>query len=310
MAMPKLQAGYAIEGSWMQRLNPDNSLPSKTRLTGFSGTVDLSGVLTSHAGSITIKIDDDTAVTKTYTSTAASDSAVTVAEAIADLTTCAFTGFTWSADSITGRLKGVSTTGTIIQITGELAAALDFGQGLAYGGNGLELISIFDDRMQSSTNAKTKKDKEDVDQEGALGTIRRMTIPAKILGMAPTITMRDKDYELLELVQGGTYDRTNNTYEPPLSNATGAPSFWMQTFTPLYADGTNKIDDNKYMQTILLRSCMGSEGDVPNEAKSWATYAFDITATDYKDETGVLHAPWQEAVITKEAFLAMNVENV
>src|SRR5574344_1590301 len=99
MAMPTLQTGFAAEGSRWMRKNPDGTLPTKSRLIGFAGTVDLTGVLTTHEASITIQIDNGAPVTKTFTCTAANEAAVTVAEAFADLNTCAFASFTWSADA-------------------------------------------------------------------------------------------------------------------------------------------------------------------------------------------------------------------
>lgn len=311
MAMPTLQTAFASYGSRWMRKNPDGTLPSKSRLIGFGGTVNLSGVLTAHAASISIKIDNGAAVTKTFTCTASSETAVTVAEAVTDLTTAAFTDFTWSADATTGRLKGVyAGTGTVVQITGELAAALDFGQGITQGGNGLEMINCFGDRMQAVTMPKNKKEKEEIDTEGALGTIKRMTIAERMLGIDPVMTLKDKDYDLLELIQGGTYDRTGNTYKPPLSNRTEAPLFYGQIFRPTYGEGSNKVSDNKYVEILTLNHCIGSEGDVSSEAKAWASYTFNISDGEYTDETGALKEAWEEAVVTKSAYLAMDVENV
>ena len=53
---------------------------------------------------------------------------------------------------------GTSQTGTEIAVTGPLAAALDFGQGIAHGGNGLEFIKGFNDRHHV--------DRHDKEQEG------------------------------------------------------------------------------------------------------------------------------------------------
>ena len=311
MAMPTLQTGFAAEGSRWMRKNPDGTKPTKDRLIGFAGTVDLSGVLTNHEADITIQIDNGAPVKKTFTCNAENESAVTVAEAFAALTTCAFTSFTWSADSVTGRLKGeYAGTGTIIQITGALAAALDFGQGIEHGGNGLEMVKCFDERMMSVTLPKAKKDKEDIDQEGSYGQTKRMTIAERMLGLNPVMTLRDKDYDLLELVQGGTYDRTAKTYKPPLSTRTEMPTFWGEIFVRTYGNGASKVSDNKYIQKYTLNHCTGSEGDLSAEAKQWWSYVYNISNTEYTDETGALKEAYEEGFMTKSEYIALDVLNV
>jgi len=195
-----------------------------------------------------------------------------------------------------------------IQVIGELAAALDFGQGLRHGGNGLEIISFFDDETISIGLPKDIKDKEEIDQEGAKGTITRMVIGAMIQGLSPVVTLKEKDYELLELIQGGKLDREAGTYDPPLSNESDPPTFYAEIFSAVYSSGSNKISDVAGYEKILLRSMIGMEGDVPIEAKAWATYAFNLTATEYTDEYDVSFPAWQEQSLTMEQFDALKVK--
>ena len=310
------------------RSNPDGTKPRATRFLGFANTCDLSAVLdpTGKDADMTIKIDgvsETKTVAFTATSlepvtvedaspptTAATASAVTVAEAVAALTTAAFTGITWSADTATGRLKGVAATGTYVQVTGALAAALDFGQGITHGGNGLEFVRVFDDRTKSLGLAKNKKDKEDIDTEGSKGTIKRMVIAPKLQGIDISLALIDKDYALLELMQGGTLDSATNTYKPPTSGRQESPIFWGEIFSKTYSEGTKKIDDSRYVEKITINSAIGMESDVPVEAKAWANYGFEINATEYEDDTGVIQQAWDEAVLTKSEYLALDVENV
>ena len=157
----------------------------------FANTADLSAVLEEtfdeveenvHTAGLTIKIDNGTAQTKTVDLTDAEDKNAVTVKAVDALTAAAFTGITWSKEEGTGRLMGTSGTGTEIAVTGPLAAALDFGQGIAHGGNGLEFLKVFNDRTMSIGMTKNKKDKEEIDQEGAKGGITRMLISAKLLG--------------------------------------------------------------------------------------------------------------------------------
>ena len=203
-------------------------------------------------------------------------------------------------DKITGIRK--------IQIVGKLAAALDFGQGIKHGGNGLEIISFFDDETISIGLPKDIKDKEEIDQEGAKGTITRMIIGAMIQGISPVVTLKEKDYYLLEMIQGGKLDRENGTYNPPLSNESESPTFYAEMYSAVYGSGSNKMSDIAGYEEILFRSMIGKEGDVPVEAKSWATYAFNLTATEYTDENDETFPAWQERSMTMEQFDALKVK--
>ena len=198
----------------------------------------------------------------------------------------------------------------VIQVTGALAAALDFGQCIKYGGNGLEMISFFNDQTISIGLPKDIKDKEEIDVEGAKGTITRMIIGAMIQGMSPVVTLKEKDYFLLELIQGGKLDRGNGTYDPPLSNESETPVFMAEIFSAVYSSGSNKMGDMAGYERLLLRSMVGIEGDVPIEAKAWATYAFNLTATEYVDENGIHHPAWQEQSLSREAFDALKIKQM
>jgi len=198
----------------------------------------------------------------------------------------------------------------IIQVVGPLAASLDFGQSLKHGGNGLEVISFFDDEAVSIGLPKDIKDKEEIDVEGAKGTITRMIIGAMLQGLSPVVTLKEKDYYLLEMIQGGKLDRETGAYNPPLSDATESPKFWAEIFSATYSKGSNKLSDVAAYERIFLRSMVGIEGDVPIEAKSWATYAFNLTATEYTDENEKRWPAWEEQQISLEAFDALKVKGV
>jgi len=197
-----------------------------------------------------------------------------------------------------------------IQVVGKLAAALDFGQGIKHGGFGLEIISFFDDETISVGLPKDIKDKEEIDQEGAKGTITRMLIGASLQGISPVVALKEKDYYLLEMIQGGKLDREAGTYDPPLSDETETPSFYAEMFSPVYSKGSNKINDVAGYEKLLFRSVIGKEGDVPADAKSWAQYAFNLNATEYTDETGKKFSAWQEGTLTPEEFDVLKVKEL
>jgi len=313
MAYVNQKARFATEGFRVKRSNPDGTVPTAKRFVGFANTADLSAVLddTLDTADLTIKIDNGTAEKKTVDLSAADDkTAVTVDEAKTALTAAAFTGITWSKEAGTGRLMGTSATGTEVAVTGPLAAALDFGQGIAHGGNGLEFIKVFNDRTMSIGMTKNKKDKEEIDQEGAKGGITRMLISAKLLGQTLAIAMKDKDYEMLELIQGGTFNRTSGRYTPPPSTRLESPLFFIDVFSPIYGEGENKMENMSGYEQIRFLSCTGMEGDVPVEAKAWANYSYDVEASEYTNEDGKKEPAWWEQSMTVETFEGMHVETV
>lgn len=313
MAYVNKKARFATEGFRVKRSNPDGTVPTASRFVGFANTADLSAVLDvlDDTAKLTIKIDNGTEEEKTVNLSAAVDkTAVTVDEAKTALTAAAFTGITWSEEEGTGRLMGTHSTGKEIAVTGPLAAALDFGQGIAHGGNGLEFIKVFNDRTMSIGMTKNKKDKEEIDQEGAKGGITRMLISAKLLGQTLAIAMKDKDYEMLELIQGGTFDRSSGRYTPPPSTRLESPLFFIDVFSPIYGEGENKMENMSGYEQLRFLSCTGMEGDVPVEAKAWANYSYDVEASEYTNEEGKKEPAWWEQSMTVETFEGMHVETV
>ena len=198
----------------------------------------------------------------------------------------------------------------VVQATGRLAAALDFGNCIKHGGNGLEVISFFDNETISIGLAKTIKDSEEIDIESAKGTVTRMIIGAIVQGISPVVTLKQKDYYFLELIQGGKLDREKGTYDPPTSSETDHPTFHAEMFSALYSAGSSKLSDVSGYEKILFRSMMGLEGDVPADAKAWAQYAYNLKATECTDEFGNLLSAWQEQSMTLEEFDALKVKEV
>lgn len=314
IALTDRRTRFATLGARLMRLNPDMTIPVAFDNTGptffgFANTVDLSAVLTSHAAPLTVKVDG-TSQTKTFTCTASSEAAVTPAQAVTNLTTSAFTGITWSVDPTTGRLKGKAGSGKYVQVTGPLAAAMDFGQGLAHGGNGLEFVKYFDDTVIDIGLPKNIKESEEIDLEGAQGSLLKMIIGAMLQGINPVLTLKQKDYKLIQLIQGGTSDATNRSYEPPLDDETDHPAFFMEIFGGMYSEGSHHMGDNDQVEMLHIRNLIGMEGDVPVEAKAWAKYAFNLTGVAGKDLDGTKLAPWIEFRKTVEEYEAMDVENV
>ena len=197
-----------------------------------------------------------------------------------------------------------------MQIWGPLAGALDFGQSARHGGEGLKVLSFFSDELISVTMPKDVKDREEIDLESAKGTIKRMIIGATYLGMSPLITINQKNYELVEMVQGGKLDRLAGTYNPPKPNESEHPTFWYEIFSAIYGDGSHNMGNVGGYERILLRNAIGIEGDTPIDTKAWTTYPIQTTCTGYTDENGVTFTAWEEQTLTLEQFDALRVNRI
>lgn len=296
MIVTKHIARFATEGFRIKRCNPDTTFASATRTLGFVGSIDISEVLdATKKAKLAVKLDNGSWIEKQVDfSSGVSVTALSPANAAAKLIAAGFDGVTFSVDTITGRLKAAATSAGELQIKSPLAGALDFGMCRKYGGYGVYYIKYFDDETISITLTNDMKEKEEIDLEGAKGTVTRMILPGKHLGVSPVISAKFKHDELVQMIQGGIYTPGTDTepamYEPPTSQAGGSPLVTLDVFAPLYGDGNSKKEQAIGMERRLFWSCSGNEGDAPMETKAWATFTYNLNATEYTDENGVLHA--------------------
>ncbi len=302
------RTAYAVKAVAVMRNNPDGTNPTADRFLGFYETCDLSAVLESSKADLTVQIDDGTAEAEEIDfSTALDETAVTVAEAVTALTAASFTGITWSADSKTGRLLGVSASGEFVQVTGDLAAALDFGQGIAYPNNGLEIYSFLSkDGLVDCTIPPDIQDVVTNDVTGSEGNIRRMNIPAKLMGASPVLSVYKDDYGLRSCIEGGYWDRTNDIYTPTLSDVTAVPSFEIIKYAGIYNKDSALLSDNDGVKVEVVHNCSGLQGE-DTDTNGWKVKVYNCTATEYCDEDGVRHPAWEEQRITKDAFDALGI---
>jgi hypothetical protein len=309
-------ARFATEGFRIKRCNPDTTTAVADRTLGFVGLIDISTILdATKKAKLAVKLDAGAWIEKDIDfSSGVTVTALSPTNAAAKLTAAGFEGITFSVDTATGRLKASATSATELQIKSALAGALDFGMGRKHGGFGVYYIKYFNDETISITLPNDMKDKEEIDLEGAKGTVTRMILPGKHLGVSPVISTKFKNDELLQMIQGGIYIPATATqpatYEPPTSQAGGSPLFTLDIFAPLYSGGNSKEEQNLGMERRIFWSCSGTEGDVPMEAKSWATFAYNMNATEYTDEEGKLHAAEKRFTYDATLFELLRIYDV
>ncbi len=188
-----------------------------------------------------------------------------------------------------------------VQFYGEGAKLAKFGQGF-----GLKFIKS--DTLKSLGDTPTQKDQEEFTTTDANGLDTEILTDGYRKGFSASIVDAAEDFELLALIEGGSYDEETGVYEVPTSSSTKV-YFYCEAFYAQYEQGTNKEADLVGYVGKLFRTCKGSPGDKTHE-RGFADGNYTITGTSYKDENGVVHG---DTVITKysiEEFEALDLWNV
>lgn len=299
---------WGLDFARFMPLNDDLTMPVASSLPGGAGYLmggagpfDYSGVASISAVAAHAKIDNAAVIDATVDlSTAADPSAVTVDEIVTALTGL-ITGFTFSKDATTGRLKCIPGSGTYWQLYGEFAEIAMFGQGF-----GAQILKS--DTLKSMPESPIAKDDNTTTTTTAKGVDIEVIQDGYTKGGTVTITDTAKDAVLRRLIIGGDYDSTTGDYEAP-NQSTVKTSFMMQMFTALYAEGSNKEADVVQYRMRTYRNCKGSMGDEAHEA-GFSDSVFTIKATQYKDASQNIlsHSFYRDLSVTD--YETLDVDNV
>jgi hypothetical protein len=309
---------FGVTGFRAQRLNPDGSIPVYNRMVATSGGLDITALHGTET--LILKQDNQSPVDEVVDITGATfadSTAATVDELVTALNDAITTlNITFSEDATTGRLKAALTSGTAVkvQLYGTLASYLGFGEKVGYtpsfNGAGLRIYNAFD-ATKSIGLPKNIKDKEEIENETADGSITSVIVNAVVKGLTPVITTSKNDYDLKQIIMGGEYDRVNNTYDPPtIEDQTTGYSFYVEIFSPAYNTGSNLKANYGGVEYIILRKCSGSEGDVSKDTKTWSDYSYNLDAVEYVDVSGTKYPAWSEQILTVSEFESLDVLNV
>jgi len=291
-------------------LNDDLSLPIATALAngsgagyimGGAGPFDFSGVDSEGAVPMTVKVDNGSAETKNVDVSAAVDvTAVTVDELVTALTTAAFTDWTFSNDTGTGRLKGVPASGSYFQAYGEFAEVVKFGQG-----KGLKIVKS--NTVKSFNTTPTQKDDSTQTTTDANGKDTEVIRSGYRKGFTGPIVDSARDPELMAF-EGGTYDDVNGTYERPDVNSSKI-YFMIESFQAKYAEGSNKEPDLVGYLKKTYRSCVMTVGEEP-QGDAFTDQTYNITGTQYKTPAGTIYPDTFEEDVSITAFEALAIDEV
>jgi hypothetical protein len=295
-------------------LNDDKTIPTVDRMLGGVGPFDFSGVTDNTQVALSIKQDDGTVSSIVVDiSTAADQTAVTVAEVVSALQTgCtpALTTIDITASSGTGKngstrpqLATSLTTSkpSYIQVYGEFAEIAKFGQGF-----GLKFVKA--DTLTSMSKSPNMKEDEEFTITDAEGDDTEIITDGYLKGITGNIVDTAKDPELAVLVMGGSYNSTTGVYEAPTSES--VRYYWFaEVYSAYYSQGTNKEADLVGYVQRLIRSAKGTVGDATKE-RDWSFGNYSYNATTYDDENGNKLGAYKDTYLTASQYSALTLSDV
>lgn len=284
---------YGLSRTRLRALNDDLTRAEYNNVIGGAGPFDYSSLTaTITAIPINFKVNGGAVVAETFDLTAAVDkAAVTVDELVTALTAASITGWTFSKDSTTGRIKMVnSTTGAYVQVYGDGARLCRIGQG-----KGLKAIKS--DTLQTFNNTPTMK--EDTTQTITDANDKDVEVikDGYVKGWSGTIVDTAEDFEIMELIESGVLSSDGKTYTGPTSK-TKKVTFEIETYNPFYASGTNNEDQIVGWEHKTFRSVKGSLGDHA-KAAGFVAANYNVTGVNYRTAAGVEEG----AIITEQIDL-------
>lgn len=306
-------AQYASRGFMIKRCNPDGKIADAQHMTAFAGEVDISPILTAGKAKLTIKVGHNPQETKEIDFTGKNPEALTPINAVDALNAANFTGVNFEVNADSGRLQvlPIDTAQKELQIYGILAGALNFGNCRLNEGLGCYYLQYVDDEVISVAPAVDRTENENIDLEGAQGTLTRITIKGHRNGVNIAVQSKFLDYELQQMIEGGKYytGSVNQPakYEPPKANDTRDILCTLETFDPMYDKGQSLEGQEIATKCSLYHSVMGASGDTATGAKTIAQFSYNFSANEYRDEQGQSHNPPTESLYSPAQWEARNI---
>jgi len=308
-----------FETKWiMMRQNPGGkSAYLQGFLLGFTGTVDITKALDkTQKGIIKLKIGNGEVQTKVIDFTASTPKELTPQLAVTALNADGgFTGCTFSVDSETNRLKLAPEDAKVrfVQIYGDLAGALQFGDCRFNEGRGLYLWPSFDNDLKSVAETEQWDEDTVITNESPIGTPVKYTIPGKRTGTQFVITDRLDSRAAKQMLNRGRWirgtDETPDVYEPPTPNSGASPKVDLFTYSCILEKYSNTEGDEVYVRERMYIGATGRHIRTGG-AGSMTDGQYTVNVPDYKDDDGNDHASPRESDYTKAQWDALQMSDV
>jgi hypothetical protein len=306
-----------FEYAWiMMRQNPGSkSAYLLGYLLGFAGTVNIEGALKNKKATLKIKVGSGDVQTQVIDFTEVDYTELTPAEAVTVLEAAGFEDCEFSVDTETGRLKLAPLDSSVrfIQIYGDLAAALHFGNCKLNEGKGCYLWGSRDGDLKSAAETENWEEDKKIENESPTGKKVTYTIPGKRGGTQIVLTDRLASREAKQMVNGGiwiegTADKPE-VYEPPAESGDEMRKVDVFTYSKIMEKYENTDGDEKY---IRERAYIGGAGHMARTggAGSWTDSEYTLNVSSYTGDDNEEHASPRESDYTRSQYEALRLDNI
>jgi hypothetical protein len=304
-----------FEYAWiMMRQNPGGvSAYLLGYLLGFAGTVNVEGALLCKKAKLKIKVGSGDVQTQTITF--GDNTEITPAEAAELLNAAGFTDCEFSVDSETKRLKLAPLDSSVrfIQIYGNLAAALHFGNCRLNQGKGCYLWGSRDGDLKSAAETENWEEDKKIENESPTGKKVVYTVPGKRGGTQIVLTDRLASREAKQMVNGGIWIEGSadkpEVYEPPVESGDDMRKVDVFTYSKIMEKYDNLEGDEKY---IRERAYIGGLGHMVRTggAGSWTDSEYTLNVSSYTGDDKQEHASPRESDYTRSQYEVLRLDNI
>ena len=308
-----------FEVAWlMMRQNPGGKSPyQQGYLLGFAGTINILDAIdpATKTGQIKIKVGNGTVQVKNVNFTSANPAALTPSAAATALTAAGFTGCAFSVDSGTNRLKLAPTAVGVkwIQIYGDVAAALNFGNCRYSEGKGCYLLPSFDGDLKTVAETEEWGEDKKIENDSPLGTKVTYTVPGKRGGTGIVLTDRLSSREAKQMINGGIWTGGDadkpEVYEPPVASGDDTQRVDVFTFSKIFEKNENTAGDEAFVRE---RMYIGGVGHMKRAggSGSWSDSEYTLTFGTYMGDDNKEHASPRETDYSQAQWEALNLNGV
>jgi hypothetical protein len=306
-----------FEYAWiMMRQNPGGkSAYLAGYLLGFSGIINIEDALSCEKATLKIKVGSGAVQTKVVDFKDVEYTELTPTEAVTALEAAGFEGCEFSVDDETGRLKLTPEDSSVrfIQIYGNLAAALHFGNCRLNQGKGCYLWGSRDGDLKSAAETENWEEDKKIENDSPTGKKVTYTTPGKRGGTQIVLTDRLASREAKQMVNGGIWiegtTEKPEVYEPSVESGGDTRKVDVLTYSKIMEKYDNVEGDEKY---IRERAYIGGVGHMARTggAGSWTDSEYTLTVGSYTDEDKQEHASPKESDYTRSQYEALGPDNV
>jgi hypothetical protein len=319
-----------FEVSWlMMRQNPGGkSAYLQGYLLGFVGTVNIKDALDgTKKGTIkvkvgnkpvrTLQIDESDFGNLDTEALTSSDAAAVLDKARED---AEFNDFRFGIDDVSHRLKlePIDEKGELdrsvrfIQVYGDLAAALHFGNCRLGEGKGCYLWASFDGDLKSVAETEEWGEDKKIENDSPTGKKVTYTIPGKRGGTQIVVTDRLASREAKQMINGGIWKIAadgSEMYEPPASDSSEPGKVDVFTFSNIMKKSDNVEGDEAFVRERMYIGGIGHMARTGG-AGNWSDSEYTITFGSYMGDDDNEHASPRETDYAKDKYDSLGLDGI